>query len=434
MSVAKSIPVKPENNFEDLFFKDKLEGERIKETLIAVILSIILVVSILDSIFFSSFEENLGKSFKWFILIILFFVVRSIFIRKLQTERVRHGKRKYLKFSYVNVFIETSIPTVLIIIFSHVFSPTISIISPMVFLYFVFLILPIFELDYGLCLLAGIVASVEYFILAMLFKDSTQFENELHLLNLPYIYLAKSLLLLSVGLVSGIIAERIKRNIIGSYRTIHEREEMKRIFGQQISTEIVEDLLENNQEIVSRTRNVCIMFLDIRDYSKYCEEKSPEEIISYQNNVLGFMIELINKNNGIVNQIMGDGFMASFGAPVSHENDTQNAFNASMEILNELKTRIENKIIPETKIGIGLHEGEVITGNIGADHRKQYSITGSPVILASRIEQLNKEYNSSLIISKNVLDKISNHEIKPQELGRVNVKGFDEPVEVFKIA
>ncbi len=433
MNATKSITLKPDDSFEDFFFKDKLQGERIKETLLAIILTIVLIASIIDSIFLSSFEENLSKSFRWFILIISFLIIRAILIRRFQDKRLKFGRRRYIAFSYFNVIFETSIPSILIIVFSHVFNPTLSLISPIVFLYFVFLILPIFELDYKLCVLAGIVAGVEYYILAISFKDSTSFEQDLALLNLPYVYLAKSLLLLLVGIVSGIIAERIKRNIVGSYETIREREEIKRIFGQQLSTEIVDDLLENQLEIVSRTRNICIMFLDIRDYSKYCEGKSPEEIIGYQNNVLGFMIDIVNKHNGIVNQIMGDGFMASFGAPVTHENDSQNAFNASMEILSELKNRIENKVIPKTKIGIGLHEGEVITGNVGAINRKQYSITGSPVILASRIEQLNKEFNSSLIISKKVLDSISCKEIKPEELGLVNVKGFDEPVEVYKI-
>lgn len=428
-----SHTLRVDESFEELFFKDKLEGERIKETLLAVILFMILIASIFDSIFLSSFQENLGKSFNWFVLIIVLLIFRTIFIRKLQVKRLKWAGTRYYVFTYLNVFFETSIPSLLIIVFGKVFNPTVSLISPIVFLYFLFVILPIFELDFKLCVFAGGVAAVEYFILALVYKNETIFTKDLALLNLPYIYIGKSLVLALTGIVSGFIAERIRRNIVRSYSTIREREEIKRIFGQQISAEIVNDLLENKVEIVSRIRNACIMFLDIRDYSKYCEGKSPEEIISYQNSALGFMIDLVNKHNGIVNQIMGDGFMASFGAPVATENDSQNAFNASMEILNELKTRIENKILPETRVGIGLHAGEVITGNIGADNRKQYSITGSPVILASRIEQLNKEFNSSLIISKKVLENISPDHFTPQELGRVNVKGFDEPVEVFKI-
>ena len=82
---------------------------------------------------------------------------------------------------------------------------------------------------------------------------------------------------------------------------------------------------------------VCIMFVDIRDFTPMAESLSPEELIKYQNNVFGFMIDVVQKNHGNINQLLGDGFMATFGAPVSKGNDCQNAFQASLEILKGTK-------------------------------------------------------------------------------------------------
>jgi len=146
------------------------------------------------------------------------------------------------------------------------------------------------------------------------------------------------------------------------------------------------------------------------------------------------MIERVNEHHGIINQFMGDGFMATFGAPISHENDCQNAVNAAIAIINDVKFKNDKKLIPETKLGIGLHAGEVITGNVGTAIRKQYSITGNVVILASRLEQLNKKYNSQILISKEVLDRIDSEGINLKQLGLAEIKGRSDPMEIYQLA
>ena len=175
------------------------------------------------------------------------------------------------------------------------------------------------------------------------------------------------------------------------------------------------------------------MFLDIREFSQYAEKKQPEDIIKFQNDVFGFMIEIINMNNGIINQFLGDGYMATFGAPLSSGNDCQNALNASVKIIDELEKKNEKGELPGIKIGIGLHSGFVVAGNVGTETRKQYSISGNTVILASRIEQLNKTYNSSLLISKEVMEKVDLKDLEPEYHGKVQIKGRAEPIEIYQI-
>ncbi len=144
-------------------------------------------------------------------------------------------------------------------------------------------------------------------------------------------------------------------------------------------------------------------------------------------------LETILKSKVINTHVSIDGFMATFGAPVSSQNDCQNAVDAALEINQILKEKCEQKKIPNTQIRIGIHAGEAVTGNVGTSIRKQYSITGNVVILASRLEQLNKKYDSSILISKEVYDRIDKTKIEIHEHGPAKVKGRQNPIEVFQL-
>ena len=206
-----------------------------------------------------------------------------------------------------------------------------------------------------------------------------------------------------------------------------------KLLTQQLSADVAQELLMNSSDKPGERRFVCIMFLDIRDFTPMAEKMSPEELIDYQNNVFGFMIDTIQQHNGNINQLLGDGFMATFGAPISHGNDCQNAYHAAIEILKEVKERSDAGIIKKTRIGIGIHAGYVVTGNVGNESRKQYSVTGNPVIIASRVEQLNKEYKTQLIITEEVYKKLDKTPEQTKPFLEVKVKGRSKPVKILQV-
>ena len=247
------------------------------------------------------------------------------------------------------------------------------------------------------------------------------------------LYLGVSALFFITGHTAGLITNQIKKGLLKHYKALSERNEIQKLFGQQISKEFVDELVENKFEIKSRARLATIMFLDIRNFSIFAQDKSPEEIIAYQNNVFSFIIEIINKYKGIVNQITGDGMMAIFGAPIQHENDCQLAVNAAIEIQDELEKRIKNNLIPETKVGIGIHSGDIVTGNVGTAERKQYSITGQAVIVAARLEQLNKKLNSSILISEQVFQNVQLNGLSPIKYENINIKGYPSSINIYRL-
>lgn len=222
--------------------------------------------------------------------------------------------------------------------------------------------------------------------------------------------------------------DKTKGKLVGAEQRI------VKLLRQQVSGDVAQELLMNSFDKPGERLFVCIMFLDIRDFTPMAEKLSPEELIRYQNDVFGFMIDVVQQHQGNINQLLGDGFMATFGAPVSHGNDCQNAFLAAKEILKEVKERSDAGVIPKTKIGIGLHAGFVVTGNVGNEARKQYSVTGNSVIIASRVEQLNKEYKTRLIITEEVYQKLDKPLQLDQPFLEVEIKGRSNPVRILKIA
>lgn len=171
------------------------------------------------------------------------------------------------------------------------------------------------------------------------------------------------------------------------------------LLQEQLSGDIADTLIKGETNQVKETF-VAVMFVDIREFTPKVAQLKPEEINRYQNKVFGFMIDIIEAHHGNINQLLGDGFMASFGAPKSFGNDVQNAVDAGIAILAALAEINTKGEIPKTEIGIGLDCGTAVMGNVGGSGRKQFSLTGNVVISAARIEQANKTIGSHFLISE----------------------------------
>ena len=147
------------------------------------------------------------------------------------------------------------------------------------------------------------------------------------------------------------------------------------------------------------------------------------------------MIPLVNQNHGVVNKFLGDGFMAVFGAPLDDTDECGNAVRASVDILRRLDDLNRQGGVPATRIGIGLHVGQAATGNVGAAERKEYTIIGDVVNVASRIEQATKTLKAQLLVSEPVAAKVRERSgLEAEDMGMVELKGQPHPLRLFKLA
>ena len=170
----------------------------------------------------------------------------------------------------------------------------------------------------------------------------------------------------------------------------------------------------------------------IRNFTAFAETKAPDSIVNYLNQLWGKAVGIVNRHHGVVNKFLGDGFMAVFGAPLLMGNHCQNAINAARELVAEIKRATDAGEIPPTRIGIALHSGEALVGNIGSTERREYTVIGDVVNVAFRIEQLNKELNSSFLVSESVQETVGELE-GVESSASVPIRGRNAPVRVYKL-
>jgi len=156
--------------------------------------------------------------------------------------------------------------------------------------------------------------------------------------------------------------------------------------------------------------------------------------VGYLNSLFEFMVDCVNRNQGIVNKFLGDGFMAVFGAPIPDEKNCHHALKASIEILNLLGRFNASRPDEPTRVGIGLHAGLAVTGTIGSAQRKEYTIVGDTVNVAKRIEELNKSFGSRLLVSEEVWNELATKPRVSRKVGRVRVKGREAPILLYQVA
>lgn len=396
--------------FQKRFEEEVLLSERLRTKILAgMFLFAMLYTGVVIFFFNNSMPDELrkGASIRMFLFVCSVFAFEALCYFYIN----RHIKRNFQKIpvagQYVNAFIEITAPGIIMLLLpAHVHSTGKVLHSPTVYLYFLFIILSTLRLNYRISLFIGLLTAVEFFIVSHVLISSVEGSIKAQVLSGEYFAaIGKSILLALSGIGAAFVARQIKLGVDRSLIAAEKSNKIVNLFGQQVSKEVVQEMMDKGGVVQTKLMSVCIMFIDIRNFTSYVANKTPAEIVDYQNAFFKIIVAAVIKHNGIINQFLGDGCMVTFGAPVTLENPSAHAINAALEIRCQLQKEIQKGTIPFTNIGIGIHEGDAVTGNIGPAERQQYSITGSVVILAARIEQLNKKYNSQILISENVMQK-----------------------------
>lgn len=372
---------------------------------------------------------SLGALFGLFGPAVLF----EVLVCGLLTYYLRQNRQPPWALSYIFAFIETSFPTCTLIVLSRAMDPVLALTLTATHHYYFFILLSTLRLTPRLSLFTGAVAAVEYVTLSSVLLIQYGSGEDASLTALP-LHIWKAALYLMAGVAAAFVAGQVRRQVANTLASIEDQKRVREVFGKHVSPQVVEQLLRQDVSADGEVRHVCVMFLDIRDFTARSSRMRPEDVVGYLNTLFDFMIECINRHNGIVNKFLGDGFMAVFGAPVSDGRDCHNAVAAAREILERVEAMNAFTDGEPTRVGIGLHAGPVLAGNVGSALRKEYTIIGDTVNLASRIEGLNKQFTSRLLISEEVWREAGEDVANAESLGPVAVKGKQEPVPVYRLA
>lgn len=419
------------------FELETLGTEKLRLFVLTIVVGTALLLSLIPPAYFSSdlehaFHGDVRLFVGWRIFVLLILILYLFAQRILLNRFIKNGKKVPTLYRYVTAFIEISCPTAEIIVMATYTDPVAALSTPLV-IYPLFIVLSALRLDFRLSVFTGAVAAFEYTLVGLICISRTGSQALNPILVSGPIHIVKGLCLLALGVVTGLVALQIKRRILDSFKLAEERNAIVSTFGQHVSPVVVDKLLEQGADLHSEKRNVCVMFLDIRNFTRFAEARRPEEVVDYLESLFGFMIEIVNRHRGIVNKFLGDGFMAVFGAPLSDGRDCSNALAAAQEIILRVREEVDKGSVLPTTVGIGLHAGEAVTGSIGSSLRKEYTVIGDVVNLASRIEQLNKQFGSQLLISDTVCQAVGDM-LTETPMGHVQVKGREAPITIYKVA
>jgi class 3 adenylate cyclase len=220
-----------------------------------------------------------------------------------------------------------------------------------------------------------------------------------------------------------------------------ERARLRKIFGNYVSHEVVEKLLASGRhpDLGGEESHVTVLFSDIRNFTTISERLGPHEVVEMLNTYFSRAVEPILEQGGTVDKFIGDAIMAVFGEPANYPDHARRALLAALKMADNarefrgwMNERFAGRNLPEFNIGIGLHTGPAVSGNVGSPRRMQYTVIGDTVNTASRLESKTKELGVMILASAATV-QAAGAGVETGLKSTLTVKGKDEPVEVCEI-
>ena len=279
---------------------------------------------------------------------------------------------------YLGALIETSMPTIALALHIDSMGPVEALGFVVPFTYFIFIILSTLRLDFWLSTFTGFVAAAELFDMAMFYHaaGSTSPPPDL------YYHAVRSVVVLICGMLAGAVGVQLRRQFEASILAATARDRVTNLFGQHVSPQVVERLMAEGAAAGSEIRRVAVMFVDFRSFTAGARTRSPQG----GGGSAGRRVRGAGRHPRPPwrhrEQVLGDGFLALFGAPLEAPDAAHRAVAAAREMLTA-NERVNRQTSWPLRIGIGIHFGEVVAGNIGSPRRKEYTVIGDTVNFAA---------------------------------------------------
>ncbi|MGB2670278.1 MAG: adenylate/guanylate cyclase domain-containing protein, partial [Candidatus Acidiferrum sp.] len=227
--------------------------------------------------------------------------------------------------------------------------------------------------------------------------------------------------------------------LVSLYRVVFEEKEKRKVrteFSNYLSPEVIRRLLVDPRLVDPKKTDITVMFSDIRGFTTISEELDAQELAVFLNQYLSDMTRIVFKTNGTLDKYIGDAVMAFWGAPFEEPGHATKACNAALDMMRRVRElqkvwKAEGK--PSLDIGIGLNTGVASVGRMGSSLRRGYTALGDTVNLSSRIEGLNKDYGTHIIVNETTYQSAKDDGFIFRELDLIRVKGKLQPVTIYQL-
>jgi adenylate cyclase len=220
--------------------------------------------------------------------------------------------------------------------------------------------------------------------------------------------------------------------------TLHdslERGRIRRSFHQYVGREVVERIYRDDRSLRGQRRIVTVLFTDLRDFTTLSETMAADQVAQQLNEYFPMMVEAVLQQRGVVNDFIGDAVMAIYGAPMDNPEHALDAVRTGLLMqvgLEALNAGWEARGLPTLRMGIGIHTGTVFAGNVGSAERTKYTVVGDAVNVGARVEGLNKELHTTLLITGDTYAAVKDW-VRVKDRGEMRVKGRQQAVPVYEV-
>src|SRR5215470_3203545 len=223
--------------------------------------------------------------------------------------------------------------------------------------------------------------------------------------------------------------------LLGVGADILSKRRLRDALGRYVSPEVAARVERNPGDLDGERRQVSILFTDLRGFTTLSERMAPEQMAARLTEYFDAMTSAIFARRGMVNDFIGDAILAVFGAPLDDPSHAQHAVQSALAMIETLATlnrRWSTEGLPPLRMGVGIHTGEVFAGNVGRAGKVKYAVVGDTVNLASRVEGLNKELGTTMLVTESTY-RAAGLDLAVKDRGLVSVKGREEPVRIYEV-
>lgn len=231
--------------------------------------------------------------------------------------------------------------------------------------------------------------------------------------------------------VAGRLAARLNHMADG----LQERDRVKEVFGRYIATQVSDQILKGEVNLGGEARNVTVLFSDIRNFTGMSEQLTPQQVVSFLNDYFSEMVDAVFEYGGVLDKFIGDGLMAVFGSLGNDPDHARHAVHAAVR-MKALLAKINGVRAmsgrPPIQIGVGIHTDEVIVGNIGSRKRLEYTVVGDGVNTSSRLQGLNKEFGTTILISETTFEAVKD-EFECRQMPEAHLRGKTRDLKFYEV-
>ncbi len=209
---------------------------------------------------------------------------------------------------------------------------------------------------------------------------------------------------------------------------LDERERLREAFGAYVDPDLAERVLREGSDLAGEEVEVSVLFLDVRDFTAFAEQATPEEVVTELNRLWGLVVPVLLRHGGHANKFIGDGLLGVFGAPAHLDDHADRAIAAALEIVRLIREQIADRL----NVGIGINSGRVVVGTVGGGGRVEFTVIGDAVNTASRVENATRQTGDAVLIT-DATRALLRREWSLRERPPMALKGKRAPAKLFAV-